>query len=69
MKNYAETELKDMEVLAGKYREFLDLGKTERECARNIVKIAEENGYRDLEEILEKGETLKAGDKVYAVNM
>lgn len=69
MKNYAETELKDMEVLAGKYREFLDLGKTERECARNIVKIAEENGYRNLEEILEKEETLKAGDKVYAVNM
>lgn len=69
MKNYAETELKDMEVLAGKYREFLDLGKTERECARNIVKIAEENGYRNLKEILEKEETLKAGDKVYAVNM
>lgn len=69
MKNYAETELKDMEVLAGKYREFLDLGKTERECARNIVRIAEENGYRNLEEILEKEETLKAGDKVYAVNM
>lgn len=69
MKNYAETELKDMEILAGKYREFLDLGKTERECARNIVKIAEENGYRNLEEILEKEENLKAGDKVYAVNM
>lgn len=27
------------------------------------------NGYRDLEEILEKEETLKAGDKIYAVNM
>ncbi len=69
MKNYAETEWKDIEALAGKYREFLDLGKTERECVKNIVAIARENGYRDLEEILEKEETLKAGDKIYAVNM
>ena len=36
---------------------------------KNIVAIARENGYRDLEEILEKEETLKAGDKIYAVNM
>ena len=69
MKNYAETEWKNIEALAGKYREFLDLGKTERECVKNIVAIARENGYRDLEEILEKEETLKAGDKIYAVNM
>lgn len=69
MKNYAETEWKDIEALAGKYREFLDLGKTERECVKNIVAIARENGYRDLEEVLEKEETLKAGDKIYAVNM
>ena len=52
MKNYAETEWKNIEALAGKYREFLDLGKTERECVKNIVAIARENGYRDLEEIL-----------------
>ena len=31
--------------------------------------MARDAGYRDLEEILRSGETLKAGDKVYAVNM
>lgn len=69
MKAYKEDERKEMESLAAMYRDFLDKGKTERECTANICRIAEENGYRDLEEILEKGETLKPGDKVYAVNM
>ena len=48
MKNYAETEWKNIEALAGKYREFLDLGKTERECVKNIVAITRENGYRRI---------------------
>ncbi|MBS6196452.1 MAG: aminopeptidase [Clostridiales bacterium] len=69
MKKYNEREEKEIEVLAKQYREFLDLGKTERECAENICRIAREHGFRDLEEILEKGETLKAGDKIYASNM
>ena len=33
------------------------------------VKMAEEAGYRDLKEVIAKKETLKAGDKVYAVGM
>ena len=69
MKAYKENERKEMETLAKMYRDFLDKGKTERECTANICKIAEKNGYRNLEEILETGDTLKSGDKVYAVNM
>lgn len=69
MMKYGETEKKNVKTLAGMYKEFLDAGKTERECAANISRIAREHGYRDLEEILENGESLKAGDKVYAVNM
>lgn len=69
MRTYEKTEEKDMETLAKMYRDFLDAGKTERECAENICRIARENGYRDLDEILEQGETLKAGDKIYAMNM
>lgn len=69
MKKYNEREEQEIEVLAKKYREFLDLGKTERECAANICRIAEENGFRNLEEVLANGETLKAGDKIYAENM
>ena len=69
MKTYEETEKKEMENLAKLYRDFLDAGKTERECTANICRIARENGYKDLEEILDKGEALKAGDKIYAANM
>ena len=59
MKAYKEDERKEMESLAAMYRDFLDKGKTERECTANICKIAEKNGYRNLEEILETGDTLK----------
>lgn len=69
MKKYNENEEKAMEALAGLYKEFLDLGKTERECSKNICRIARENGFRDLEEVLEKGESLQPGDKIFVENM
>lgn len=51
------------------YRTFISACKTERECVADMIQKAEKAGYRNLEEILEKGETLKPGDKVYANNM
>lgn len=50
------------------YKEFISSCKTERECVTEMVQQAEKIGYRNLDEIVEKGETLKAGDKVYANN-
>ena len=67
--SYKEAEETEMENLAKAYREFLDKGKTERECVAEIVKEAEAAGYESLESKLEKGEKIKAGDKVYAVGM
>ena len=68
-RSYSEQQLTELEVLARKYREFLDHGKTERECVRETVELAKAAGYRDLEEVIADGDGLKAGDKVYAVNM
>lgn len=68
-KDYTKKELKDMEKLSREYRVFLDQGKTERECVRQAVKMAEKAGYRNLEDVLMTGGSLTAGDKVYAVNM
>ncbi len=62
----AEAEL---EALCGKYRRFLDQGKTERECVALIRAAAEEAGYRDLNSLVKEGKSVAAGDKVYAVNM
>lgn len=68
-KDYTKKELKDMEKLSREYRVFLDQGKTERECVRQAVKMAEKAGYRNLEDVLMTGGSLTEGDKVYAVNM
>lgn len=46
---------------------FLDNGKTERTSAKEIVKMAKENGYICIEEAMQKG-SVKSGDKIYAVN-
>ena len=67
--SYKEAEETEIENLAKAYREFLDKGKTERECVTEIVKEAEAAGYESLESKIEKGEKIKAGDKVYAIGM
>lgn len=68
-KTYTKKQLKELEKLNKNYRAFLDVGKTERECVTEIVKQAEAAGYVNLEKILAKQQSVKAGDKVYAVCM
>lgn len=47
------------------YKDFLDNGKTERECVSQIVDQAQAYGYKNIEDC----ESLQAGDKVYVVKM
>ena len=47
---YSDADMQDLETVAKKYRHFLNVGKTERECITQIVKEAEEAGYVSLEE-------------------
>ena len=67
--SYTEADKEALEKLAAGYRDFLSTCKTERESVREAVRQAEAAGYRDLQDVLRSGEKLKAGDKVYAVNM
>ena len=60
--SYSEADMNQLEDVAKKYRHFLNVGKTERECITQIVKEAEEAGYVSLEEKVKKGEALKAED-------
>lgn len=46
------------------YKEFLNTGKTERECVKEAVKMLKEAGYR----LFDRAETYVPGDKVYFVN-
>lgn len=66
---YSETELAELEQLNKDYKEFLDKGKTERECVAVTVEMAKAAGYKDLSDIIKKDKKLKAGDKVYAACM
>lgn len=67
--SYTEADEKEMEALVEAYKSFLDNGKTERECVDRTIEEARAKGYVSLEEKLAKGETVKAGDKVYTVDM
>ena len=68
-KTYDEKDVKALEEICDEYKDYLFKGKTEREGVKYIVDAAVKAGYRDINDIIEKGESLKAGDKVYAVNM
>ena len=61
--------LKSCMDLADDYKNFLDHGKTERECVDRFVNEAEENGYIELSEAIRRGKKLSAGDRVYSVWM
>ncbi len=66
-KKYGEADLAELEKLCGEYRAFISENKTERECVRASVKLAEAAGYVDLDQVTAEGRKLSAGDKVYAV--
>ena len=64
----SEKDLKKVMAFGEEYRQFLSACKTERECVAFFVEKAKEAGYLDLNDVIAEGKTLKAGDKVYAVN-
>ncbi len=63
---YTPEQLAELEDVAKRYRAFLDGGKTERECVAQTVRMARENGFVDLAQVVASGDALKPGDKVYA---
>ena len=49
------------EQLIVDYKNFLNNGKTERECVEQLIKMAQKNGYKELS----KFKKLSPGDKVF----
>lgn len=66
---YNDNQLKELHEINEKYKSCLNSGKTERECVELSVSMAKQAGYRDLQDVISAGESLKAGDKIYAVCM
>ncbi|MBQ8041230.1 MAG: aminopeptidase, partial [Lachnospiraceae bacterium] len=66
---YSEKVKKEVFALNDNYKKFISDCKTERECVTEVVRMAEESGYVDLNDVIAKNKKLKAGDKVYFNNM
>ena len=59
-----ESEKERIMAFADGYIDFINTAKTEREAAKEIKKIADENGFIDISD----AENLKPGDRVYYIN-
>jgi len=58
-----ESTEKEVEEFASSYKQFLDKGKTERECTEEICALLEKNGFTNVDTL--KDIELKAGTKIY----
>jgi aspartyl aminopeptidase len=69
IKNCWETaspeELAELREFAEGYKGFLDKGKTEREFTAQCVDILRQEGFVEIESLLEEGTKLRGGAKVY----
>ena len=61
---YSNEQLDELMKFNEDYKEFLTASKTERECVKVSIKLAEANGFKELSTF----KSLKKGDKVYVTN-
>lgn len=66
---YNAKQLKELDSFTEGYKKFISECKTERECVDGIIEEIENAGYVDINKLIKTGKKLKAGDKIYAVNM
>ena len=62
---YAEDDSR-VEAFAKAYCDFINNGKTERECVAYGEKLAKAHGFEDLNAVIRSGRKLEAGARVYA---
>ncbi|MDE6531530.1 MAG: aminopeptidase [Lachnospiraceae bacterium] len=66
---YSKTELKKVDAYAKAYMDFLNKGKTERECTDYIINEIEREGYQEFGSLMKKKKKLVKGDRVYFCGM
>lgn len=66
---YSKEDLDKTFALSDRYKDFMSRCKTERECVKDFIALAEKEGYKNLDTIIKENGSLKPGDKVYANNM
>ena len=66
---YDQETLKKVHNFSEGYKEFITKGKTERHCVKLATKLAEANGFKNLNEFIKNNTPLKTGDKIYSTCM
>ncbi len=64
-----QKKVREIDKFATGYIDFLNNGKTERECCDLGVSMLEDAGFVELSKVIASGKKLKAGDKVYTTQM
>ncbi len=62
---YSEQDMKKVMSFNEEYKHFISVGKTERACVNESVRLAQAKGFQPLSSFT----SLKEGDKVYVTNM
>lgn len=65
---YTEKQVEEIFDFCNGYKDFMSKCKTERECATEIISLAKQQGYEDLEDIIKNNKKLSSGHKVYVNN-
>ena len=64
-----QKKVREIDKFSVGYMDFLNNGKTERECCDLGVSMLEDAGFMELSKVIASGKKLKAGDKVYTTQM
>ena len=67
-KKYNEEDLEKLNNICNDYKRFLTVSKTEREATKEIIRRAEEKGYKNLEDYIKNNVEIRPGDKIYVNN-
>ena len=67
-KRYTNEQLDQLEAFSHDYMAFISNNKTERECVTNAIALAEQAGYRNLDDLVATSTPLEPGSRVYASN-
>lgn len=67
-KKYNEEDLEKLNNICNDYKIFLTVSKTEREATKEIIRRAEEKGYKNLEDYIKNNVEIRPGDKIYVNN-
>ena len=63
-KKYNNEAMKDLMKFNEEYKQYISVGKTERACVTESIKLAEDAGFKPLASF----DKLQSGDKVYVTN-